>query len=257
MKYHNFPSIFLIITLIGILSCAEGDIRYAMADIDRAYIPGWMSLKKDKTQEAVGYLYTLENEWFILKETELTDWENAYWAPMVREVDLMLHQALTAAEKGNNWESMVAMDRIRLKLIHFRKKHYIDYYLDRIWDFHTAYTEFNEIANDDVLCWLSWEDMTDRSKKLRQLWKAVKFYDPEPEIFYLDTNKLKMYNASREAINNELLVLEDMIACADRENLALSSIKIGLHLDEMIKAFGDFDIVIPQDEPKKNILSHL
>jgi hypothetical protein len=247
LRYHIYLLVALVLSLTA---CADGDIRYSMADIDKVYIPAWIHLKQGNTTKALPHMQALEEEWFIMKEVELEDWETAYWSPAVREIDKLFGQALKAAEADNGWEAFVALDRIRYKLVRFRKMHYIDYYLDNIWDFQAAHTEFHEIANDDVLCWLTWEKMEEKTKDLNALWKKVKYNDPDPEIFYLDETALLRFHANRDAISNELINLENLVACADRENMALSSARIGLNLDELIKAFGYMEVVEPINEPE-------
>lgn len=247
LRYH----IYLLLALVfSLTACADGDIRYAMADIDKAYIPAWIHLKQGNTEMALPYMQALEEEWFIMKELELEDWETAYWSPAVREIDKLFGQALDAATVNKGWEAFVALDRIRYKLVRFRKMHYIDYYLDNVWEFQAAHAEFNEIANDDVLCWLTWEKMEEKTRDLIVLWKQVKYRDPDPEIFYLEEANLLQFNSNRDAISSELINLENLVACADRENMALSSTKIGLNLDELIKAFGHMNTVQPASEPE-------
>ena len=239
MKY----SVLLFLLSILILpSCAEENIQSAMATVDQAFIPTWISLKQNHSIEAQKYMTVLENEWAILKETDLAGWENEYYAPAIWEIDVLFQNALNALDKGNTWESYIALDRIRYKLVQFRQNHYIEYYLDYVWEFQMEHVDFNEIANDDVLCWLSWDNVERRSKELSRLWRRVEREKPDELIFQLSEQDVVRFEANRKAISLELENLQEIVACAERSQLAISSTKIGLHLNEVIQCFGDFEL---------------
>ena len=228
----------IFIFLLSWNACTNGDIRLTMAEIDGVFIKAWQSLKNGETKEALVDLYGLEYEWKILKETEFELYEEAENPPAIQKIDRLLQTAKEAAKGGNSAEAFVALDRIRLKLIQFRKLHHIDYYLDNIWLFHNNYVVFNEVANDDVLCWLTWEEVAKEANILNQLWKPILRNNPPQEVFQLSKNADLNFQRSRKALNEELKHLTILIECADRENMALSSQKIGRHLEGIIEVFA-------------------
>ena len=226
------------IFLLSLNACVNSNIQTTMAEIDSVYLRAWQNLKAGNTKEALVDLHGLEYEWKLLKETELELYEDSYQPLAVKKIDQFLFTAIEASKKDKSTEAFVALDRIRIKLTQFRKSHHIAYYLDDIWLFYNSYVAFNEVANDDVLCWLTWEEVAKETFILNQLWKPIYRNNPPQEIFHLDDDAKLTFRLQRAALNKELNNLNKLVECADRENMALSSQKIGSHLEKMIGVFA-------------------
>ena len=85
---------------------------------------------------------------------------------------------------------------------------------------------------------MTWEEVAKETFILNQLWKPIIKKDPPQEIFPLDENTALTFQLQRAALDKELDHLNKLVDCADRENMALSSQKIGSHLEKMIGAFA-------------------
>ena len=226
---------------ILLLACEEIDVRQPLAKVDAVYISLWLSLQQADLKAAQLHMDRLEEEWELLQAMLVDEEDLFYWEKDINRIDGLLQEANWAIKAENSIHAYVAVDRIRYKLIRLREEYEVDYYLDKIWAFQIAYADFQEVADDDVLCWLGWDSIAEMEEELRLLWQPIDETITPPAYFELDLDQISAFNAWQTKIRATLINLKEAVQCANREEMAVVSTELGLQLNNLIKQFGTLE----------------
>ena len=239
----KFLKIVIVFTalLAGLVACESLEVQKPMVKVDTMYIPVWISLQEGDLENATFFMERLKTEWELLQILLVDEHDFGQWEREIDRVDKLLTEASWAIKEENSIHAFVAIDRIRYKLIRLRSQYEIDYFLDDIWAFQIAYADFQEVADDDVLCWLGWDNVAKMEKELSLLWKPVYKTNKLPEYLEFTVADEVQFIIRQRTIDAKLVALRAALDCADREQMALVGTSLGQEINEMIKLFGNFD----------------
>ena len=209
---------------------------------DKAFIPTWYYVGLQNVDEAKSSVFYLSFEWQQL--------ENRYgkhlpgdedWQETFRRVNDWLDEAFRAID-GNCFElAYNQLDHVRYEMMDLRRRHQIDYYLDYLFDFEDTMNEVLEVANDDMLCLMEWNEFESLVHRMNAQWQRALRQEIDGELFKLDPLKLRHLQSNQQLVTSELQAFDEAMKTGDQCEVILAGESLRPAYMQVLTKFGNFN----------------
>jgi hypothetical protein len=232
--------ILLLIGLVPLLSRGD-ELKEGMIQLDRAFIPVLYYTYQGDLEKARAASEFLNQEWILFRETFQNRYETDDWREAFRMVEDWMEDAIGALEYEQQELAMVQFEKVWYELVQLRRRHKVSYYLDGLYQFRFSLATVVETAGDDQLCLLEWSEFMCLIDEAINDWKQFEVREVDKDLHQLTTKKLIQLEKARNRISQELEVFEDVIDCADLDQIADAARAVEPPVYDLLAVFGDFE----------------
>jgi hypothetical protein len=223
---------------------AQGELLDSFAKLDRAYVPA-LALTKMGTAEASNKaLGKLKQQWrvFNAKYADAVPNDDG-WKKDFASVGTAISEAADHLANGRQLDAHESLEAIREILLETRRRNGMDYYLDRLTEFHTTMEEIVLAVKVEQPM-----DLTqDKIEKIRQLtgkavaqWDEVKSSPFQPQRFGFNEEKMAKRKQLLQAETAALEKLEQALAAKDKAQIVATGMAIKPLFAQSFMLFGTF-----------------
>jgi hypothetical protein len=223
---------------------AQAELLDSFAELDRAYVPALALTKMGTAEASDKALGKLKRQWraFNAKYANAVP-NDAGWKKDFASVGEAISEAAEHLANGQQLEAHESLEAIREILLEARRRNDMDYYLDRLTEFHTTMEEIVLAVKVEQP-----SDLTpDEINKIRQLaGKAVEQWDdvkstPFPsQRFGFHEEKLAKRKQLLQAETMALEKLERALAANDKAEIVATGMAIKPIFAQSFMLFGTF-----------------
>ncbi len=237
---------FVFLLLLTTVSCNNNThIKKDMAGFDRAFIPVFYNTTLGDFKAAQNAMYVLRGKWqhyqsdFHPKAGESEDWKET-----IRMIGAWLEETECALEEGDAYRALIQLDHARYELVDLRLRANIDdYYLDYLWDFEMSMYAVIDVANDQMIDLLEFNEFEVLVKEVQMAWKDLDERDLNKRLFDLHRGKLPEWNFRKERLGHTVKLLLEAVETADRCLFADAALDIEPAYLDYMAMFGNFEAV--------------
>jgi hypothetical protein len=254
-RANFFICLLLILLLLGCSQePAQENMLESMAKLDRAYIPALLFTNLQKQRESELALERLRREWDtfdgkyhnleIRYGLNITD---KFWKEDFEKINELITTAEVLVEEERLIEAHGQLEEVRIILKGLRSRNGIDYFLDRMTEFHEAMEQILlALKGKDRLYERDLIRLRAFFKKAQESWAGLGNSEIDPQLFGFEPEKVE---AIGKRIKEEERVLAGFAAAlssedADRIFQAATDLKPNFVV--LYKAFGDFQPIFDQ-----------
>lgn len=241
MKYIISKLVFLGIGILLFQACVEdSDLNFRMSQFDKAFVPVWYFAYTDQAKAAEKAAFHLAEEWDNLR----SDYQDVIglqvdWTETYACIDDFMVQALQNIEYHETENALIDLEYIKFELMGLRARYDIDYYLDNVWEFQSAYSLVKELAATGYY-FKEWGEFDCLVNEMNDSWELLQSADYTQLWTSTQFDQLEDYKTQ---ISQQLAAFNYDLAnlSIENESATLSADQIELPLLEMIKLFGAFE----------------
>lgn len=238
--------ILLTFSCIALLACSNStsqqiELQKSMAQFDQAFLPMLLYTYEGNTVQAKKMVFYVEFQWQRLKNQHQNQIAEPDWKETFRSVSDWLSDAYYAIDADCPELALSHLEHAKYELIALREQYDIDYYLDDLYDFQTTIDVVYETANDEMLCLLQWEDLEQQVTDANFAWQVALAQPFDKQLFEFDENKEMQRRIAMQAVSDAMGHLNEMLECADREQVALACKKLVPVFMQVLQLFGNFE----------------
>ena len=213
-----------------------------MLQVDKGYIPLMYYTWQGDIFHSKRAVFYMNFQWqqFKNRYSSATE-ETVTWQDALSRIDAWLSDAYQSIDHNELELATVQLDHANYELRMLRARHDLDYYLDYWYDFQDAIVETTEVAEDEMLCLLEWNEFEAMVKETRSIWQLIKLQSFDNELFGFSPEKEKQLEKHIKKLDDDLAFLEDTLDCANRIEIAKASQELRVDLMDVFRLFGHFE----------------
>ena len=226
------------ITILASLStgCENTEIRKAMVHFDRAFIPLMIYTYEGDIHQAKRAVFYLEFQWQKLNKQYQSYLPQE--AEALRRVNAWLGDAYYAIDANNTQIAANQLEHVKYEFREMRRQYGVDYYLDGLYDFQDAIGLLTEVAEDELMCLMEWDEYEHLVYQSIKDWQLIRERPLDAALFEFDKKQLRELENKQDAMQMVLDHYAETFSCANRSQLAIASQSLQPAFFEVLKLFG-------------------
>lgn len=238
-------TVTLAVAAIGglLAGCAPDPLLVDFAALDRAYIPALATTNLQQADRARAAMDRLQPAYRRFMADHYADKpEDPLWRQDLESVSRNIIDADRKLSEGRLAEAHMALEPIREILRGVRRRAALDYYLDRLADFHEPMEKIVKTAGPVgmTLPDSGVATIRDALPQARRTWQAVAEVSPNPALFDLDRARRQEAEQLVLAESAALDRLEGALSAGDPSAVADAARAIRPSFAQLYMLFGDF-----------------
>jgi hypothetical protein len=223
---------------------ARTDLLDSFAKLDQAYVPALALTKMGTPEASKKALGNLERRWQGFRQQYVHAFpDDAQWKTDFESVGKAIGEATEHLAAGRQLDAHESLEAIREILLEARRRNGMDYYLDRLTEFHTTMEEIVLAVKVERPADLS-EDKIAEIRKLAdravKQWDQVKSAPFHVQRFGFNDQKLAKRKQLLQAETNALDKLQQALAAEDRAQIIATGTAIKPIFAQSFMLFGTF-----------------
>lgn len=242
-------SIYKIFVLFTCLICfassckeeVENVLINDMANFDKAYIPVLYYVRQGEMENAKKSVFFLNHAWQKIKHKyKNVQPQNDDWQETFRMTDAWLADAYFSIDAMMPQDAYIFLDHVRYQFIDLREQQQLDYFLDEVWEFEASLDLAEEIAVDQMLCLLEYNEFEALVEDVNKDWKKLDHPKTIAKLFDLNEEEMKNIKSKKQKIKTTLIEFNQAVEEAEGENIAMTATFLKQAYLEYLACFGDF-----------------
>ncbi len=233
----------LVLFILTAISCNEKHVRNDMIKFDKAFIPVYYYTSIGELALAEKAMYPLMARWQHYQSPEhFGTIESEDWKETIRLVGAWLEGTSCAIEERDAYQALIQLDHARYELADLRyRKNMDDYYLDYIWDLEASMYTVIDVANDQMIDLLEFNEFEELAEELEKAWVYVLNTPYDEGLVDCTPDKIRYINYQKEKFDIAMLELFKAIDSADRCKFADAALNLEPAYLNLMTMFGDFE----------------
>lgn len=229
----------LILGLLLFNSNANLDVRPAMVQFDKAFLPALDYAWQGDSEAAKRAVFQLEFRWRRLRAQ--LDSYLPEEALALNRIDNWLGDAYYAIDANRYATAANQLEHVKYELMVLRDQHGIAYYLDDMYDFQGGLEVLTEAAADEMLCLMSWGEFAALSRSLQVEWAQIQLKPLDAALYDFDEAKLKQLKYRQQALATALHAFGEAVGHADRTLIEQRAQALMPAFQKVLRLFGDYE----------------
>jgi hypothetical protein len=241
----NTKVIKVLLILLGTLITisARADMVADSATFDKAYIPALALTSQNALNQSRAAMAQLNQAWQDFSKMHRNDFiKDSAWKKGFNEIADWIRQADKIVNQGGNLaDAHNTLEHVRVTLMHLRKQHKIDYYLDYQTDFHEPMEEVVLTARGKTPATLSEQDLEKIRTILPELearWNAVLNAKFNPDVFGFSHAHAAKTTHYIELESEAISALKQALAGDDKAAVIQHAVAIKQPFSKLYMMFG-------------------
>lgn len=233
-----FRTLLLLLAALLMTSAEKQDVRPAMVQFDRAFLPALDYTIQVNTHDAKRAVFYLEFRWRRLRSQLAHQYPGE--KETLRRIDKWLGDAYYAIDANHPYTAANQLEHVKYELMVLRSHHDIDYYLDDLYDFQGGLELLTEAAADEMLCLMEWEEFEALGQKLRLEWQYIMRKPFDEALHGFDQQQASRLKYEQRAMAEAMHAFAKATKRADRAEAEKAARVLMPRLKEVLKLFGDY-----------------
>ncbi len=234
-----FRTLLLLLTALLMTSAEQRDVRPAMVQFDRAFLPTLDHTLQVNTHDAKRAVFYLEFRWRRLRSQLIHQYPEAQ--ETLRRIDNWLGDAYYAIDANHPYTAANQLEHVKYELMVLRSHHDIDYYLDALYDFQGGLELLTEAAADEMLCLMEWEEFEALSRELRLEWQYIMRKPFDQDLHGFDQKQVSRLKYEQRAMAEAMHAFAKATKRADRAETEEAARVLMPRFKEVLRLFGDYN----------------
>lgn len=226
----------------------DQELKRDYAKFDKAFIPALSLTNQSNPGPAKKALKILEKEWNDFKGRYAErNQEKSQWKKKFDDIDGKIKDAVESMFEDEYAEmAHHDLEEVRKVLYKLRAKSDMDYYLDRLTEFHESMEKifhFGEGKKPGDITESELKNLKAHLAEAEKRWEKVMHGEMDAEIFGLSQTDLKNLKQIGHAEKKAMKKLAQAMDANDQKAIVQASLAIKPNYGKYLKTFGDFDRV--------------
>ncbi|MFT5912767.1 MAG: hypothetical protein ACI9XO_004309, partial [Paraglaciecola sp.] len=186
-------------------------------------------------------VFNLKTNWQQLQyQTKNMLPEDIDWQERLRRTDNWLSDAMVSIDAHQQEYTLAELDHARYELTEIRRLKGVPYYLDDLYDFQENVEAVYDVASDDMLCLLEWEEFEKLVGDLNKEWQNVQQKPFDTDLFEIDKIEKGRIELLQKMIAHQMGNVMSALACDSHFEVAERVKTVEITFMKMLCIFGHF-----------------